>query len=177
MPLLPQVTVAVSTRLPQWDDDIPGPRWLAAAVRQGLAPVLPPDAVGQVSLLLADDAAVRELNRQYRGLDAATDVLSFSAAHPGHWEGSAAPPPHSPADFFPIPDDEPPPLGDIVISLPQARRQAAAAGIPLRQELALLLVHGALHLLGHDHNHAAERAAMQKLEQAALTAIFGATPP
>lgn len=177
MSLLPQVTIAVSSGLPQWDDDVPGPQWLAAAVRQGLAQVLAADAVGQVSLLLADDAAVRELNRRYRGLDETTDVLSFSAEYAGHWEGSDAPPADGGADFFPVPDDEPPPLGDIVISLPQARRQAAAGGAPLRRELALLLVHGALHLLGHDHDAAGERATMQELERAALAAIFGPAAP
>ena len=179
MPLLPGVIVAVSTAFPQWDDDIPGPQWLAAAVRQGLAQVLPAAAAGQVSLLLADDAAVQELNRQYRGLDETTDVLSFSAQHPGHWAGTTAPPPTagSVTDFFPVPDDEPPPLGDIVISLPQARRQAASAATPLRRELALLLVHGALHLLGHDHADDGERATMQELEQAALSAIFAPDTP
>ena len=158
------------------------PEWLAGVVRCGLAQVLPPDAAGQVSLLIADDAVVRELNREYRGLDATTDVLSFSAQHGGHWEGDdgddAAVPLDGAAAAFPLPDGEPPPLGEIVVSLPQAARQARAAGVPLRQELALLLAHGALHLLGYDHYDAAEQAAMQALERAALAAVFpdGAMP-
>ena len=73
---------------------------------------------------------------------------------------------------FPIPDGEPPPLGDIVISIPQAARQAGEQGVPLHREVALLLVHGALHLLGHDHLDDAPRAEMQALEQAALARIF-----
>ena len=155
--------------------------WLADAIRHSLAQALPGDAIGQVSLLLTDDATVRELNRQYRGLDETTDVLSFSTQHPGEWQGdSASPSPQSsPVEGekvglldFPIPEDEPPPLGDIVISIPQAARQAGEQGVPLHRELALLLVHGALHLLGHDHLDDAPQAEMQALEQAALIRIF-----
>ena len=179
---LPGIDIVVSNDLPAGYDGIPGPRWLADAVRQGLAQVLPCDAAGQVSLLIADDAAIRELNRAYRGRDETTDVLSFSAQYAGPWAGPGDPPATAPAqpagpDFFPLPDGEPPPLGDIAISLPQARRQAEAAGVPLKRELALLLVHGALHLLGHDHYDHAERAAMQALERAALADLFGDSPP
>ena len=161
---------------------VPEPEWLGTAIRQGLARVLPADTVGQVSLLLTDDATVRELNREYRGLNETTDVLSFSAEHAGHWEGSEVP--ETPAGegltasedqsgYFPVPDDEPPPLGDIVISMPQAARQADQQGVPLCRELALLLVHGALHLMGHDHYEDYERREMQRLEQLALAEIFG----
>ena len=179
-------------------------QWLALAIRCGLAQALPADAIGQVSLLLTDDATVRELNRQYRGLDETTDVLSFSTQHPGEWQGddtapsplaaeshtapsplgveghTASPSPSMGEGWgegeelfdFPIPDGEPPPLGDIVISIPQAARQAGEQGVPLHREVALLLVHGALHLLGHDHLDDAPRADMQALEQAALARIF-----
>lgn len=181
-----RIPVSIACELPaDWPDSAGGtadpaissPEWLAAAIRHGLAQALPPHAAGQVSLLLTDDAAVRELNRQYRGLDETTDVLSFSAQHGGHWQGDdavsgASDADADSADAFPMPDGEPPPLGEIVISLPQAIRQANAAGVPLRRELALLLVHGALHLLGYDHYDAAEQAEMQALEQAALAAIF-----
>ena len=175
---LPGIDIVVSNHLPAGYDGIPGPQWLADAVRQGLARVLPQDAAGQVSLLIADDAAIRALNRAYRGRDETTDVLSFSAQYAGPGDPPATAPaqPAGP-DFFPLPDGEPPPLGDIAISLPQARRQAEAAGVPLKRELALLLVHGALHLLGHDHYDHAERAAMQALERAALADLFGDSPP
>ena len=183
VPPLPQITVAVSCDLPADAPvaDLPAPQWLAEAIRHGLTRLLPDDApAGQISLLIAGDHAVRELNRRYRGIDQTTDVLSFSAHHPGPWQGDNHPPPTPdddddasvPDDFFPLPADEPPPLGDIIISLPQARRQAAAAGIPLRRELALLLAHGALHLLGCDHDDPADQAAMQTHERAALAAIF-----
>ena len=179
---LPQITVAVSFDLPADDPaaDLPDPQWLAGAIRHGLTQLLPDDApAGQISLLIADDHAVRELNRRYRGIDQTTDVLSFSAHHPGPWQGDDHPPPTPDDanasvldDFFPLPAGEPPPLGDIIISLPQAARQAARQGIPLRRELALLLAHGALHLLGCDHNDPADQAAMQAHERAALAAIF-----
>ena len=141
--------------------------------------------MGQVSVLITDDATVRALNRAYRGVDATTDVLSFSAEHGGHWAGPEPEPwpasglPHEPEaspEYFQLPDDEPPPLGDIAISLPQAIRQAREHGVPLCRELALLLVHGALHLLGHDHYEDDERATMQRLEQRALAALFGPPP-
>ncbi len=180
---LPNVTVAVQFDQFEGCGSVPAPEWMAAAVRHGLAQVLDSEAAGQVSLLITDDATVQELNRQYRGLDESTDVLSFSAEHGGHWEGLDAPSPFMGEGWgegdslnqFPIPDEEPPPLGDIVVSQPQAARQAAEQGVPLCRELALLLVHGALHLMGHDHYDDGEREEMQRLERLALSAIFG--PP
>ena len=191
---LPNVGISVQTDLPDDYSDLPGQEWMAAAIRSGLAQVLEPGSAGQVSLLITDDAAVRELNRQYRGLDETTDVLSFSAEHGGHWERDDRPfvdcyeqgfldsrfRGNDGRDerggeelLFPIPDDEPPPLGDIVVSLPQAARQAEQQGVPLCRELALLLVHGALHLMGHDHYDDGEREEMQDLERRALAALFG----
>ena len=177
---LSNVTVAVQCDEFEGRGRVPAPEWMAAAVRQGLAQVLDSEAVGQVSLLITDDATVRELNRQYRGLDETTDVLSFSAEYGGHWEGEvirtsgggpAAVQDERVGITFPIPDDEPPPIGDIVVSLPYAARQAERQGVPLCRELALLLVHGALHLLGHDHYDDEEREEMQVLEQLALDAL------
>lgn len=69
--------------------------WLEQALRLALSEALLPDEPCQVSLLVTDDATVQELNRDYRGLDEVTDVLSFSATHSGHWEGIAEPPPAS----------------------------------------------------------------------------------
>ena len=173
---LPDISVSVQAVLVDGEADVPPTDWCVATIRHGLAQILAPDSSGQVSLLITDDETVRDLNREYRGLDQTTDVLSFSAQHSGHWEG-AANPEVSESDWpsdWPLPDDEPPPLGDIVVSLPQAKRQAFQQGVPLRRELALLLVHGALHLLGHDHYEDDERETMQHLERAALDAIFGA---
>jgi probable rRNA maturation factor len=158
-----------------WSDE-----WLEQVLRLALEQALPPDAPGQVSLLVTDDATVRELNRVYRGLDEVTDVLSFSATHQGHWEGDEAPPSDgeddSTEDFpaFVMPPDELPPLGEIIVSYPQTRRQAEALNRPVDRELALLIVHGALHLVGHDHVEPEETARMQAREQAALAALFEA---
>ena len=209
--------------------------WLEQALRLALSEALLPDEPCQVSLLVTDDATVQELNRDYRGLDEVTDVLSFSATHSGHWEGIAEPPPASiesmaepvaesmaestaesmaepmpttgpmgtistigsieiveaaeagaldsgpeafpafaPDDWpdFVLPPDELPPLGEVIISYPQTRRQALALDRPVDQELALLIVHGVLHLVGHDHLEPEETSRMQAREQAALSALF-----
>ena len=153
------------------------PDWLERVLRLALAPAFPPDTAGQVSLLLTDDAAVRELNRVYRGLDETTDVLSFSPSHSGPWMGDADPPPELAGGLgnwpaFVLPPEEPPPLGEVIVSYPQARRQAIAAGRPVEWELAWLVVHGVLHLAGYDHLEPGETARMQALEQAALARIF-----
>ncbi len=172
--LLPNISTAVQIELQDGYDGLPESDWLDTVIRRALAQVMSPDAVGQVSLLLADDDTVRELNREFRGVDRTTDVLSFSADHAGHWAGDEAPPDAvEPGEVdFPMPDGEPPPLGDIVVSVPQANRQAEGQGVPLLQELALLIVHGALHLLGYDHYEDEERDAMRELERAALAQIF-----
>ena len=107
----------------------------------------------ELSVLLADDSAVRDLNRQYRHTDAPTDVLSFSQA-----EG----------EEFALPDGETPHLGDVVISIETARRQATEYGVALQDELAHLVVHGILHLLGYDHEDADEEAVMRAHEDAVL---------
>ena len=92
------------------------------------------DSVAEVGLVVAGDDRVRELNHRYRGQDSATDVLAFSLE-----EGEFVPP----ADGIRR-------LGEVIISCPQAQRQALEQGHSLLQELALLVVHGILHLLGYD---------------------------
>jgi probable rRNA maturation factor len=105
----------------------------AALIEVAAAKTLTHEAVaGDLTILLSDDTQVRELNRQYLGIDAATDVLSFPAGE---------------AD----PDTGVTYLGDVIISVPQAGAQARAAGHELGAEVQLLVVHGVLHLLGHDH--------------------------
>jgi probable rRNA maturation factor len=109
----------------------------------------------ELSIMLADDPTVRELNREYRSTDAETDVLSFA---------------QSDGDPFTQPDGTAPHLGDVIISVDTARRQAAEAGIALEDEVSHLVVHGILHLLGYDHGVAAEAAIMQAHEDAILGA-------
>jgi probable rRNA maturation factor len=107
---------------------------------------------------LASDENLREYNSRYRGLDEPTDVLAFAARE-------------QPTDprFLPPPGTEGW-LGDIVISVPTARRQAKAAGHPVNDEMRLLAVHGFLHLLGYDHAEPAEEAAMTALTNRILAA-------
>lgn len=100
----------------------------------------------RVTVLLSDDARIRSLNRDFHGEDEVTDVLSFNEAE-GWQDGS---PPEAGRYPFAPPGAERR-LGDIIISLPQARRQAADRGAPVERELAMLAVHGVLHLLGFDH--------------------------
>ena len=107
----------------------------------------------ELSILLADDATVRELNRTYRDTDAATDVLSFAQS-----EGEAFARPEGAASH----------LGDVVISLDTARRQTREHNLALDAEVAHLLVHGILHLLGYDHEQPDDAAAMRLQEDEIL---------
>ncbi len=148
--------------------------WLEHVLSIALDFALDPGEPGQISLLLTDDDTVRELNHHYRGLDETTDVLSFSLIHQGHWEGEDGPyigPDEVWPDFM-LPPNELPPLGEVIISYPQTCRQALDLERPIERELALLAVHGVLHLVGHDHLEPEETARMQALEQEALARIF-----
>jgi probable rRNA maturation factor len=114
-----------------------------------------------LTVVITDDASVAALNRQFRGVDAPTDVLSFPAD---------APPP-MPDDDGVMDDDDLPYLGDLVIAYPYASAQAARLGHDLIDSLTLLVVHGTLHLLGADHDTAERRAAMWAAQARALTAL------
>ncbi|MCX7707760.1 MAG: rRNA maturation RNase YbeY [Anaerolineae bacterium] len=123
-------------------------------------------AEGEVTLVVTDDDAVAELNRTYLGVDGPTDVLSFPTQGPpleavGAETAFVAAP--EMADY----------LGDIVIALPYTRRQAAALGRSLRDELRLLAVHGTLHLLGYDHAEPDEEAAMWERQDKILNSLNG----
>lgn len=107
-----------------------------------------------LSVVIDDDDAVRDLNRQFRQIDAPTDVLSF------------------PADAPPVViEDAVPYLGDLVIAFPYASAQAEREGHRLDDSLALLVVHGTLHLLGYDHDTSERRAEMWAAQARALTAL------
>jgi probable rRNA maturation factor len=105
-------------------------------------------AEGTVSLLLADDETLHQLNRDFRGKDKPTDVLSF----PAH-------------------EMDRPQVGDIAVALGVSARDAEAQGISLADHLTHLLVHGYLHLLGHDHEVEAEAEIMEGLEIKALASL------
>jgi probable rRNA maturation factor len=99
---------------------------------------------GIVTLTLTDNEGIRELNRQYRGLDKATDVLSFSMLEASEEEPELH---FEEGEQDPLADM----IGDIVISVPRAEEQAAEYGHSFERELGFLFVHGFLHLLGYDH--------------------------
>ena len=153
-----------------YDGEI-GVAWLEDVARAGLA-AAGVDGLSEVSLLITDDETVRTLNAEYRGLDETTDVLSFSAGHPGHWEGEGdGPSLHAGGVEFVLPPGFPSPLGEVVVSWPQAQRQAAEHGVSPMQELAHLVVHGALHLVGYDHVEPEEATLMQDREREALESL------
>ena len=140
----------------------------AAALRAG-----DPDGTGGASILLTNDDALHDLNRRFRGLDEPTDVLAFGRG--GEQESGPGASPGAPGVSFPdAPGEES--LGDVVVSYPHAEAQAAERGVPTERELALLIVHGVLHLLGHDHAEPDEAAAMQALEAQALDLLFEGAP-
>lgn len=103
---------------------------------------------GQVSVLLTDDAEIQTLNRDWRGKDKPTDVLSFEAD-----------------------EMDKPFLGDIAVSIGVSSRDATARGIELAQHLSHLLIHGLLHLAGHDHIEDTDAAKMEALEVQALASL------
>jgi probable rRNA maturation factor len=114
-----------------------------------------------VSLHLVGDEAMRELNREHRGLDEPTDVLSF--------------PLHDPTGMrFVLPPDQASSLGDVVISWPRVLAQAAEFGHSPERELAYLVAHGVLHLLGYEHEQEPDRRRMRAREEEALAPLgFG----
>ncbi|MEQ1500662.1 MAG: rRNA maturation RNase YbeY [Myxococcota bacterium] len=112
----------------------------------------------ELSLVVCDDAFIRPLNRDWRGKDAPTDVLSF---------------PQEEAEAPGVFAEPPPMLGDVVISAETARRQAAELGHPVEVELRALLVHGVLHLVGYDHEDDEVAAAEMRSEEVRLLVSLG----
>jgi probable rRNA maturation factor len=110
----------------------------------------------ELSILLCDDETIRQLNRRYREKNKATDVLAFPMQEgPGPASNSSM-------------------LGDVVISMPTAARQAAEHDRPIVHEVTFLLAHGLLHLLGHDHATPREEAEMKARTEALLAAVEAA---
>jgi probable rRNA maturation factor len=125
--------------------------WRAEAMLEALGL---PDA--ELSILLCDDATIRGLNHRYRKKNKATDVLAFAMQ-----EG-------------PEPTPNPSVLGDVVISLPTAARQAAQHDRPIIQEVTFLLAHGLLHLVGYEHQNDAEEREMNAKTGELLAAVDAA---
>jgi probable rRNA maturation factor len=104
----------------------------------------------EISVLFTDNEGIRQLNREYRGIDTPTDVLSFPLS--------------TPEELAQAPEETEVLLGDVVISVETAREQARQQGHSIKRESALLLTHGLLHLLGYDHGSEEERERMRQME-------------
>jgi len=116
--------------------------------------VAPPYEVG---LVFTDSETVQQLNRDYRGVDEPTDVLAFYMLSQKEAD-----------DSFALPPDGVTRLGEVIISYPQAVEQAREQGHSLERELALLIIHGILHLLDYDHEKPAEESKMRERERELL---------
>ncbi len=126
------------------------PDILERAAKAALLQQSPPEA--DLTLVLTGDAQIQALDRDFLGKDAPTDVLSFPASETDPETGRRY-------------------LGDIIISVPRAEAQSIAAGHSLEAELSLLVIHGVLHLLGHDHAGAEEKARMWAAQSEVLTRL------
>jgi probable rRNA maturation factor len=152
-------TVALTIDAPAWRGHLHDPEGIcrrAVGATFDRVPIPPWLAHAEVGVLLADDAVVRRLNAEHRSEDHATNVLSF---------------PTFEAILQHAPEHLPPaavPLGDIVLALETVCAEAAAERKPLLDHVSHLLVHGCLHLLGYDHQTAADALRMEALERAVL---------
>jgi probable rRNA maturation factor len=148
------VTIEITTESPAWKE-LAGAE---AAVRRAVQAALRDERVeeGEIGIVLADDARIQALNKSFRGLDKATNVLAFPA-------------PKSPANG-------PKPIGDIVLAYETMAREAEAEDKTAEHHLMHLAVHGTLHLLGFDHIEEAEAKAMEARERAILAKLGIADP-
>jgi len=142
-----KVTVPVSRRVASPIGDASVKKAVAAALRGAGR-----EGDVEVGVIFVSDAEMTKLNAAYRGKPGTTDVLSFG--NDGAWPGAG--------DRL---------LGDVVVSVAQAGRQAKAAGKPIRRELAMLLVHGTLHLLGYDHETLRQEKIMFPLQNRILKTL------
>lgn len=160
----PQVEIEVEVREPAWEAALPAAAALAreaalAALRAMLPAGFPP---AELSLVLTGDDEIQALNRAWRGKDRPTNVLSFPGLE-------SLDDPHLPAGAACL-------LGDVVLACETCAAEAAAQGKTLAAHLGHLVVHGVLHLLGHDHEDAAEASAMEAAERAILDGLGIADP-
>ena len=134
--------------------------WLRQAAERALA-VAGIRHLVELGLVIAGDDTVHELNLKYRGVDDTTDVLAFALSQP----------PSSKAMPFITPPDNVVHLGEIIVSYPQANRQAEEQQHSVEQELALLVAHGVLHLLGYDHESSQDEQKMRATERKVMETI------
>jgi probable rRNA maturation factor len=156
----PPVAVELVEACPRWAERLPRRRALCVAAAEAAFAAAKPRLTRrtEVSVVLADDALVRRLNRQWRRIDAPTDVLSFPSL-----------------------DEEPPPkapslLGDVVLAFETVSREAQEQGKALADHMRHLVVHGILHLLGYDHEAPEQALKMEELETRVLARLGVADP-
>ena len=130
---------------------------LSQGIEQAIAVTEGPEEA-EVSLTLVDDPRIHELNRDYRGVDRPTDVLSFALQEETEDE----------PEILDYEDDL---LGDIIISVERARAQAEEYGHSFERELVYLAVHGTLHLLGYDHENEEDKAEMRQQEESVMSRV------
>lgn len=160
-------TIDIAIEAPVWAEALPEADRLcheAIAATFEAARVPAWVAGARLGIILADDAALCALNAQWRGKDRPTNVLSF----PAHALDPEALPERPPFAGMP--------LGDLALAFETIVREAAAEGKPLAHHVTHLIVHGALHLLGHDHEEAAAATRMERLE-AQILARLGIPDP
>jgi probable rRNA maturation factor len=136
----PKIDVLVESGL--WNDTADGEPVVRRAIAEAAATLSTPGA--ELAIVLTDDSAIRLLNRTWRGVDAATNVLSFPTGRTG---------------------GAPLLIGDIVLAYETIAAEALAEGKPFAHHLAHLAVHGFLHLLGYDHERKKDAEAMERLER------------
>ena len=149
------MTLSIEIEHEAWEA-LPG---LAALAERAVAAALEGRGeTGAVTLLFTSDAEMQVLNRDWRGKDKPTNVLSF------------------PAPAMPVPEGEATPLGDIALACETVSREAAEQGKPLADHTAHLIVHGTLHLLGYDHETDGEAEEMESEERKILARLGIADP-
>jgi probable rRNA maturation factor len=165
----PRLAVSIAVPCREWLRAVPAARRICGrAARAALSGAGVGFADAEFSLMLADDTTIAGLNHTYRGRDAPTDVLSFA--------NSDLPPAGSLPDE-PLPDKRAPVLlGDVVVAFETASADAAEQDKPLSDHLVHLVVHGALHLLGYDHEDEADASRMENVEIAVLAGLGIANP-
>lgn len=156
--------VDVTVRCPLWTDNLKAAGALCQTAARASYPTSDP---AEVSIVLADDVFVRDLNREYRGQDKATNVLSFAA------DSANESPVSSGAPRVP---GAPRLLGDVIVAFETVSLEASAQGKTLANHLCHLVVHGMLHLSGYDHEQDPAAEKMEALEVKILATLEIANP-
>jgi probable rRNA maturation factor len=151
----PRATIDVAVNAAAWTKSLRTPAAIARKAALAALSAAGPKRAAEVSIALTTDAAVRKLNRLYRGKDKPTNVLSFPAGI-------------DPAD---LPRGTPLPLGDVAVAFGVTARESKSEDKSVKAHLSHLVVHGVLHLLGYDHETDADARIMERLEKRILARL------